>query len=294
MSNKKPWHPSMIAGGQGFTSNPDGSFTLWDTDGKQHRYVPESAVADIAAERDRLAAELAELRAQKPVAWRWLMTDGLPVSDTCFSGSGPSDHIANFVASRGMCGVPRMVQKLYAAPVPAAVPSTTEETIRTATQYAHDLVVSLHRDHYQDNNSFEPFDDLLGLLSQIDNMICGWKEPAAVPDGLVDTLRKFNAWRKGEIHEWNVGMHSGPDPQEITKAIDTACAILSSEATVPAQVPDGYTPVKTDTVLWLLGEKDDFECPPGQFFRGKPAPYFWRRRLRADAMLAAAQKKEGE
>lgn len=64
----------------------------------------------------------------------------------------------------------------------AQVPSTAEETLRAATQYAHDLVVSLHRDHYADNNTFEPFDDLLGLLSQIDNMICGWKEPAQVPD----------------------------------------------------------------------------------------------------------------
>lgn len=81
--------------------------------------------------------------------------------------------------------IPKLREALVkhgAAPVPAAVPSTIEETIRTATQYAHNLVVSLHRDHYQDNRSFEPFDDLIGLLSQIDNMICGWKEPAAVPD----------------------------------------------------------------------------------------------------------------
>ena len=116
--------------------------------------------------------------------------------------------------------------------------------------------------------------------------VAAWNESpratpqAAVPDGLVDTLAKFNAWRKGEIHEWDAGTHSGPDPQEITKAIDDACAILSREATVPAEVPDGYTLVKTDTVLWLLGESGDFECPPWQFFRGNPAPYFWRNKLR--------------
>lgn len=38
--------------------------------------------------------------------------------------------------------------------------------------------------------------------------------------------------------------------------------------------------VPVELVLWLLGEGDAFECPPEQYFRGKPAPYFWRRRLR--------------
>lgn len=78
------------------------------------------------------------------------------------------------------------------------------------------------------------------------NYVSGWNDcreamlaahaPAAVPDTLVGTLLKFNAWRKGEIHEWNVGT-SGPDPQEITKAIDTACALLSA-ATAPAAVAE--------------------------------------------------------
>lgn len=57
------------------------------------------------------------------------------------------------------------------------------DVLKRATQYAHDIVTWLHRDHYADNTKFEPFGDLLGLLSQIDNMICGWKEPhPAVPD----------------------------------------------------------------------------------------------------------------
>lgn len=56
----------------------------------------------------------------------------------------------------------------------------------------------------------------------------------------------------------------------------------------PAQpaVPEGYTPVRTEVLLWLLGENGDFECPPAQYFRGKPAPYFWRKRLR-ESMLSA-------
>jgi hypothetical protein len=54
-------------------------------------------------------------------------------------------------------------------------------------------------------------------------------------------------------------------------------------------VVEGYTAVKTETLQWLLGESDDFICPEDQYFRGKPAPYFWRKQLRA-AMLTASGK----
>jgi len=50
-------------------------------------------------------------------------------------------------------------------------------------------------------------------------------------------------------------------------------------------VPSDYTPVKTETIQWLLGEEGDFTCPTSQYFRGKPAPYFWRSHLR-NAMLS--------
>lgn len=49
---------------------------------------------------------------------------------------------------------------------------------------------------------------------------------------------------------------------------------------------EDYTPVRTEVLLWLLGERGDFECPPEQYFRGKPAPYFWRSHLR-NAMYVA-------
>lgn len=51
-----------------------------------------------------------------------------------------------------------------------------------------------------------------------------------------------------------------------------------------AVVPDGYTPVKTETLLFLLGESGDFECPKSQYFGDKPPGYWWRKNLRA-AML---------
>lgn len=41
-----------------------------------------------------------------------------------------------------------------------------------------------------------------------------------------------------------------------------------------------YVLVKAETVEWLLGERSTFECPPEQYFRGKPAPFWWRKQLR--------------
>lgn len=46
-----------------------------------------------------------------------------------------------------------------------------------------------------------------------------------------------------------------------------------------ARLP-AFTMVRTDTVNWLLGESDSFECPESQYFRGAPTPYFWRKQLR--------------
>lgn len=60
-----------------------------------------------------------------------------------------------------------------------------------------------------------------------------------------------------------------------------------------ARVPDGYIAVKTETLLWLLGERGEFVCPEHQYFRGKPTPYFWRSVLR-DAMLTWPPLREQE
>src|SRR5687767_13654609 len=49
---------------------------------------------------------------------------------------------------------------------------TTEES-RRELRYAHSLAVSLAARHYPDRPPFEPLPDLLGLLTQIDNMTTG-------------------------------------------------------------------------------------------------------------------------
>jgi len=42
-----------------------------------------------------------------------------------------------------------------------------------ATAYAKQLVITMQATHYPEGPSIQPFDDLEGLLSQIDNMVSG-------------------------------------------------------------------------------------------------------------------------
>ena len=59
---------------------------------------------------------------------------------------------------------------------------------------------------------------------------------------------------------------------------------------LPAQaIPEGYTAIKTDVFNWLLGENGDFECPESQYFKDKPAKYFWRTNLRNSALSASTK-----
>lgn len=50
-----------------------------------------------------------------------------------------------------------------------------QDEIDRATLYATELAISLHQKLYADVTQWEPLPDLYGLLSQIDNMICGIK-----------------------------------------------------------------------------------------------------------------------
>lgn len=43
----------------------------------------------------------------------------------------------------------------------------------TAYKEARQLAVSLHAQHYSDVKQWKPLDDLRGVISQIDNMVCG-------------------------------------------------------------------------------------------------------------------------
>lgn len=86
---------------------------------------------------------------------------------------------------------------------------------------------------------------------------------------------------------------AAPQPEQAAQAGYTAADMASQGAQgfrdgvasarkQPAQpvATCEHVTVRRDVVLWLLGESGKFECPPEQFFRGKPAPYFWRKALR--------------
>lgn len=50
-----------------------------------------------------------------------------------------------------------------------------------ANSYARGLAIALHARHFHEVTQWKPFDDTLGLLTQIDNMTCRLVQPAAAP-----------------------------------------------------------------------------------------------------------------
>jgi hypothetical protein len=62
------------------------------------------------------------------------------------------------------------------------------------------------------------------------------------------------------------------------------------------RVPEGMVLIPGSALRWLFGEEGKFECPPERYFRGHPAPFWWRSVFR-DKLSAApeqAESKEGK
>jgi hypothetical protein len=81
--------------------------------------------------------------------------------------------------------------------VPVYDSTALDEAIRQANEsarvYANQLTVSLHRKLYANETQWQPLPDLYGLLSQIDNMMCGI-EPAikqAKREALLEAKRRL-------------------------------------------------------------------------------------------------------
>ena len=57
-----------------------------------------------------------------------------------------------------------------------------------------ELAKAIHRDNYPDVPQWEVFNDLPGVISQIDNMVCGMerKKPVQAPLSYRDILRIYN------------------------------------------------------------------------------------------------------
>lgn len=48
---------------------------------------------------------------------------------------------------------------------------------RQTMNYAKTLAIAIHAKHFPEVTQWKPLDDTLGLLTQIDNMICGLVKP---------------------------------------------------------------------------------------------------------------------
>ena len=124
-----------------------------------------------------LAAELSAARAQEPVSYRYKFTH--PISgEPVWRDSSPMWN--------GQCV--QEVQQLFAAPI---LPVREPDWLLKTTQ---DLARAIARDNFPDVPQWEVFDDLPGVISQIDNMVCGMerKKPVREPLSYRDILRIYN------------------------------------------------------------------------------------------------------
>ena len=126
-------------------------------------------IDQLQEERCKLAAELAAARAQEPVSHRYRFTH--PISgEPVWRDSSPTWN--------GQCV--QEVQPLFAAPVP---PVREPDWLLKTTQ---DLARAIARDNFPDVPQWEVFDDLPGVISQIDNMVCGMERKKPVREPLSD------------------------------------------------------------------------------------------------------------
>lgn len=85
-------------------------------------------------------------------------------NDTPAPPAGAVEDAADYMRQKVQEGMTPMTQLL-------ATPAARQGD---ATDYARRLAVSMHQKHYADEApNWKPFDDLMGLLSQIDNMTTG-------------------------------------------------------------------------------------------------------------------------
>ena len=126
-------------------------------------------IDQLQEERCKLAAELAAARAQEPVSYRYKFTH--PISgEPVWRDSSPMWN--------GQCV--QEVQQLFAAPI---LPVREPDWLLKTTQ---DLARAIARDNFPDVPQWEVFDDLPGVISQIDNMVCGMERKKPVREPLSD------------------------------------------------------------------------------------------------------------
>lgn len=71
------------------------------------------------------------------------------------------------------------------------------------TKYARDLAVSLHRQHYSEEApQWEPFDDLYGILTQIDNMTVGLRRTVSGQEAVARYDLNGEFMKRSATGEW--------------------------------------------------------------------------------------------
>ena len=140
----------------------------------EHARALVSAIESLTAERDRLAAELAELRAQEPVGFYWERIDTRqPESALLFHGM-PSRIAVHRSHSGELPCVPHYV---YAAPVPAQVPDDWVLVPRFPTE----KMLMEGCDAMEENHETSRF----GLCHG-----CGWEEVSAAYAAMLAAAQK--------------------------------------------------------------------------------------------------------
>lgn len=128
--------------------------------------------------------------------------------------------------------------------------ANTINILHSIDQYARSLAEALHRKHYrQDSPNFSLFDDTYGVMTQIDNMICGLSKHAAPP---VDAqkVRDDALEEAAKICEW----HPDPTRPNTTSAyalfhMDKIRA-LKSQPVQPAAPLSNDVEAKPNKALW--------------------------------------------
>lgn len=151
-------------------------------------------LARVFTERDALAAELAALRAQKHIAWKHEDFDHAVFQENCPKFPQEGWH------------------KLYSKPTP---PVREPDWLLETTK---ELAKAIHRDNYPDVPQWEVFNDLPGVISQIDNMVCGMERKKPVREPLSDA-------QINEIRLVHGVTSSGRGIREVAQVISFARAI---------------------------------------------------------------------
>jgi hypothetical protein len=157
-----------------------------------------------------------------------------------------------------------LVRRQPAQPSPPTGAEPLNSAGETSTQHAHrwaiELAVSLAKKHYPEAPHFQPLPDLLGVITQIDNMTTGLcRAPAPIPSACVGDYVLATKFSDGDPGDpWAVGFYAGLQFGDRHRVNDGEGRSIR---------PNGYRSVGRVTPevgVWLLKNAAVLEAsPPG-------------------------------